>query len=270
MRGGTEAEILLAFVIGKPREFLIAHSEAKVAAGLCRKFDDLCKKRASGVPLNYLTHRRAFYGLDFYVDSRVLIPRPETELLVEEVLDFCKSDEGGNEKAKICDIGTGSGCIAISLAVNLPQAKITAVDISKDALCVARRNAKKHGVSRKIKFLKSNLIEKVSGEKFDCIVANLPYISQKERASLAREVVDHEPKLALFGGKKGTELFAKLFGQIRKMKFKPKILIGEIGFSQKKEISNLIKANFGEFSHEVDWKKDLAGLNRMFTIRFHN
>lgn len=270
MGNSLESEVLLAFVLGKTREFLIAHPEEEVAKDAGKRFAFLCKKRVSTIPLNYLTHHREFYGLDFYVDSRVLIPRPETELLVDEVLDFCGNSKELLEKPRICDVGTGSGCIAVSLAKNLPQATITAIDISKPALCVAKKNAKIHGVFGKINFLQSDLLGKISKGKFDCMVANLPYISQKETVSLAREIVDHEPHIALFGGKKGTELFEKLFGQILKMKFKPEMLIGEIGFSQKNKISQLIKIQLGKCVQSVEWKKDLAGHNRTFIIRFHN
>lgn len=225
------------------------------------KFYEVCRLRAEGVPLAYLTRHREFFGLDFYVDERVLIPRPETELLVELSLEKVKSTNG---RVALCDVGTGSGCIGITLAKHLPEAWVTALDISRDALDVARKNAEQHGVGPRMDFLQSDLLESVNGQSFLGIVANLPYVGRSEMNEVSPEVLTHEPDVALFGGEKGTLLFEKLFAQVSEMKLPPIWLIGEIGFSQRRELSLSIQKFFP--AALVTWHKDLAGLDRAFMI----
>lgn len=254
-----EERLLLSFVTGLSREKIIAHPELKMNKAQSLRFFDLCKKRASGVPLSYLTHNRWFYGLDFYVDERVLIPRPETELLVEEIIRSpIKSG-----MTRICDVGTGSGCIAISLAKNMKNAQVVALDNSTGALSVARKNAKTHNVSTKIKFVKSDFLAKVIGEKFDVIVANLPYIANNDD-SVEESVRKYEPKNALFSGKTGLELFEKMFAQIAKMKHGPKFVVAEIGFKQRQLLEKLIKVHFG--NSKIKWLRDLSGKFRAFVL----
>lgn len=259
---GLEAEVLLSHILKERREDIFAHPEMPVSDVDALKFESGIKKRASGVPLAYITNHREFYKLDFYVDQRVLIPRPETEAVVEKAIALCE----GLSEPFLCDVGTGSGCIAIALAKNLPDGKFFAVDISKGALEVAKQNAQTHGVESRIEFLKSDLLEGVINHSFDGIVANLPYIGENENKFVAKDVLDHEPHVALFGGKTGLELFEKLFGQIRGMAHKPKWLIGEMGFSQRDGMGQLIKRHFGRA--RVSWQPDLAGLDRTFTIYF--
>lgn len=271
LRSPLEAEILLAFVLGCSREYLIAHSEANVAHLKFKRFFDFLVRRERGVPITYLTNFKEFFGLGFYVDERVLIPRPETEMLVEETI---KKVTIRDSRSTICDIGTGSGCIAVALAKNLPNSKIIAVDISKGALSVAKKNAKIHGVDSQITFLESDLLACVD-KHVDIVVANLPYIGEVENHLVSKEVLDFEPKEALFGGKTGLELFEKLFEQIRnlrpfdsargrKAQGDTLSLVAEMGFLQKGPISKLIKKHFGNV--KVSWKNDLAGLPRLFTL----
>lgn len=294
----AEAEILLKFILEIERERIFTHSEEEISKETAALFLAKCASRARGKPLAYLTHHKEFFGLDFYVDERVLIPRPETEILVEEVIKRLSaissqlsavsptfqsdSDPEGRRsyQLSVCDIGTGSGCIAIALAKNLENAKITALDICSDALEVARENAKIHDVSDKIEFVKSDLLEAVLDRHFDVIAANLPYISEDEKYLVDEEVLKYEPKHALFAGKKGLDFFEKLFTQLstiaplRRPSWsesdrsvgQPSTLICEIGFNQRSAIQKLIQRYFGEV--EVEWKRDLAGIDRVFMINF--
>lgn len=264
-----EIEILLAHVFKKPREFLIAHPKARVSRPVYKRFINFCNKRKEGIPLAYITKQKEFFGLDFYVDPRVLIPRPETELLVEEVIKIVKKQEAttakagqGSKKQVLCDIGTGSGCITIALAKNLPHVKIIATDISRDALCVARKNAKKHHVSKRIKFIQSDLLERVMS--FDIIIANLPYVPRKEALIVEREVKKYEPGVALWAGQDGFSFLKTLLQQVKNLRHPPRYLIAEFGFSMKKSLHNLIKNMFPK--PDVIFKKDLAGLDRMFVL----
>ena len=278
LKSPLEVELLLSYVLKRPREHFIAHPEMPVAPNAMKRFFALCKRRKKGVPLAYLTNYKEFFGLDFYVDEQVLIPRPETEMLVEEAILLAKSIRHPH----ILDVGTGSGCIAIALAKNLPNAKITALDISKDALAVARKNAKRHGVTRRIRFFQSDLLNlrfldsvrsgrtalgmTIGPPFFDIIVANLPYIPKKESALVEKEVKKFEPPIALWGGNDGLFYFRKLFFQIKKLPQLPRFLICEFGFSMKKPLKALIKKHFP--NAHTEFKKDLAGLNRMFISSF--
>lgn len=287
LKSSLEAEVLLAYLTGLSREYMLAHGEHEFAES--KKFRQLCRNRADGIPLAYLTNHKEFFGLDFYVDERVLIPRPETELLVEEAIERGNRVQGTgnwlkNEKeCLICDVGTGSGCIAISLAIqssdriaqsndrakSLPNVRLIAVDISSDALTVARVNAKAHGVSKKIEFKKSDLLKNVLDKPITGIVANLPYIANGDKF-VDKEVRKHEPKIALFSGETGLELFEKLFRQIATLRQAQgdnlKWLICEVGAGQKSHINTLIKKHFGNIP--VMWKNDLAGIPRVFTLLF--
>lgn len=266
----TEAEILLSNFLGISREGIFAHPEAEISSKNFKKFLIKCAGRARGKPLAYLTHHKEFFSFDFYVDERVLIPRPETETLVEAVVEkmFKISSKKPDEMDmfSVCDIGTGSGCIAISLAKAWPDIKITACDISSEALKVAKKNAKIHDVLDRVEFIKSDLMSAVSDRYFDFIVANLPYIAEDEKHLVDKEVLNYEPKEALFGGKTGLELFEKLFKQLSPLTPHSSTLVCEIGFNQRPAIKKLIKRYFGNV--DVEWKKDLVGIDRVFVLNF--
>ena len=210
-----DADILLSFVLKKSKEFLYTYPEKKLTKNQLAKFNQLINRRLKREPVAYLINRKEFYGLDFYVDKNVLIPRPLTESLVEQVIK-----EVGNKKATIADIGTGSGCIAIALKKHLPQATIYATDISPAALKVAKKNAKKHRV--KIKFLKGDLLKpflpsrkatrpgRVAFKKIDIIIANLPYLIKNQ----IKNELKYEPKTALLGGDKYIK---ELLRQVKKL-----------------------------------------------------
>ena len=280
-----DAEILLGFVLGFNREKVLLNYELRIKNYEWEKFKKLVKMRSKHWPIAYLTGSKEFYGIDFLINKNVLVPRPETELLVEEVLKYTTSPAmprqiGGllpspinrrgtspipnrrKGEVKILEIGTGSGCIALTLAKYLPKTKITAVDISKKALVVAcgnRRNLK----TKNVKLLKSNLLEKVKN-KPDIIVANLPYLNWKE---LKEASISKEPKLALYGGKDGLGIYKKLLQQI-KIKFidnhSQLAVFFEINPSQKNKIIKIIKNIFP--SAKIEVKKDLAGRDRVVIV----
>ena len=270
------AELLLLHALGRNRTWLYAHPEHEVSDDEARRFFALLARRADGEPTQHLTGKQEFWGLEFEVTPDVLIPRPETEHVIEVALDRLALRElraGRPQKTEgsglqIADIGTGSGCIAVALAKELPAASFYATDISPAALAVAQRNAKRHAVGDRIRFLESNLLEafhsppatRKSPVWFDLLVSNPPYIGRREAASLPREVRDHEPALALYGGAEGYELYAEVIAQSR-MHLKPDgILVLELGHNSLPAVQPLLDAtywiNFGVTN-------DLAGIARV-------
>lgn len=217
----TETEILLANILGKDRSFVNSFSETKLTRNQKDKFTQFTQRRLKSEPLAYILGYREFFGLNFLVNKHVLIPRAETENLVEAVLSYTKNSE--REDLKLIDVGTGSGAIAISVAVNNPSLSVIATDISPEALKVAVKNARLHQVHTKIKFLKSDLLENLK-QKVDIIAANLPYIPTKKYNGLPEEIRLFEPKLALDSGESDSSLYQKLFLQARE-KLKPKGVI---------------------------------------------
>lgn len=258
------SRVLLAFVIGISQESLVARSADVILPEHGQRFFSLIERCFSGVPLAYLVQRKEFYGLDFYVDERVLIPRPETELLVDEVLKVFQSDLSfSHELATIADIGTGSGCIAVSLASRLSSVRFLAVDISADALDVARQNISSHQFFDRIELFQSDLLSTICDREIDIVVANLPYIGEEKFRFIESDVEKNEPHVALFGGSNGLQLYTKLFQQILAMSHRPKYLLGEFGFAQGEELRLLLNQFF-----DRNWKivEDGAGIERIFVV----
>ena len=200
-RARRDAETLLLHVLrndapGANLAWLIAHENETPALGATSALSALVERRRAGEPMQYITGEAEFYGLSFRVNRDVLIPRPETEHLVEEVIEIAATFAG----PRIVDIGTGSGAIAVALAHELPDAKIHGTDISAPALAVARANAERHGVAQRMRFYEGDLIAPVAGERFDIIVSNPPYVAERDRESLSVEVREYEPARALFAG----------------------------------------------------------------------
>ncbi|MDD5626296.1 MAG: peptide chain release factor N(5)-glutamine methyltransferase [Patescibacteria group bacterium] len=261
-----DAEVLLSFTLKKRpacrqagKIWLYAHSEKKLKKTEEIKFKKLIAQRKNGTPVAYLVEHKEFFDLDFMVDKNVLIPCPETELLVEEVLKSIPNSKFQIlNSITIADIGTGCGNIAITLAKHLPLAKIYAVDISKNALKVARRNAKKHKTEKKIIFLNGNLLEPLP-KKVNIITANLPYIPSQKAKRL-----NHSPQIALDGGKDGLKFYQSLLENAADyLRPNGKIFL-EINFNQAEKIKKIIKKYFPQA--EIEIKKDLAGLNRLVII----
>lgn len=206
---GLEAEVLLRHLLGCDRARLYLAAESELSAAKLGAYRRLVRRRAAREPTAYITGHREFYGLDFTVDRRVLIPRPETEHLVMETLAAAAAYPPQKGMLRIAEAGTGSGAVAVTLAVHLPDAEIHAGDISKEALRVARGNARRHGVSGRIRFHHGDLLTGIPG-KLDIVVANLPYVSAAEMAALEPEISRFEPSLALSGGKDGLKQIRRL------------------------------------------------------------
>ena len=207
-----DAEVLLAKTLGCERIGLYTAFDDAASEEVRAAFRDLVRRRAEGVPVAYLVGRREFYSLSFRVTPDVLIPRPETEHLVVALLDLAKARP--SDELSICDVGTGSGIIAVCAAKHLPRARVTAIDVSPAALDVARDNAQSHGVADRIEFIESDLLAAVPADRrFDFIASNPPYISEAEMKLLSPEVRDHEPREALLGGPTGTDVIERLLPQ---------------------------------------------------------
>jgi len=260
-----DTEILLTLSINKPKEYLFTYPENKLTSSQFKKFQGLLKRRLKGEPIAYIKNSKEFYGLNFYVNDNVLIPRPETETIIDEVKNYLKTS--GHKVKLIADIGTGSGAIAVTLAKIFPQINIIATDISEKALSVAKKNTKKNKV--KIKFFKGNLLEPIKKQKVDIICANLPYLDNNYLKKLPKNIIlslRYEPRLALKAGSDGFDLYRKLFTQINKFKILPKFAIFEIDNNQTAIGKILAKKYFPQA--EIKIKKDLAGLNRFLIIKF--
>lgn len=210
-----DAEVLLAHARGCRRIDLYATYSDLADDGTRATFRELVRRRAAGEPVAYLVGHREFYALDFEVTPDVLIPRPETELLVVALLDHVKQRRAGDEALRIADVGTGSGILAVCVAKYASKALVTAIDISPAALDVARRNAVRHGVAERIQFVEGDLFSNLPGSmRFDYVVSNPPYVAAAEMINLAPDVRDHEPKTALLAGDRGTEIIERLLNQV--------------------------------------------------------
>ncbi|MBN1778908.1 MAG: peptide chain release factor N(5)-glutamine methyltransferase [Candidatus Buchananbacteria bacterium] len=277
-----EAEVLLAFILKKNKEFLYTHPTKKLTQRQLDKFKKLITRRKKFEPIAYLTNQKEFFDFIFYVDHNVLVPRPETELMVELIINLIKNSkhqilnpkQSQNLKSKfpktriltIADIGTGSGCIAISLAKNLPKAKIYAIDISSKALKIAKKNAKAN--QTKINFNLGNLLEPTKTKKIDIIVANLPYLDSNYKNllnSTDTKGLKFEPSIALKAGKFGLKIYEKLFLQINNLKHQPELIFCEIGHAYRKELTSLIKKTLPNYQWQIE--KDLAKKNRVLILK---
>ena len=252
------AEHLLAHVLGRKRIELYLQFESVLTESKLAPLRNLVKRRSEGEPLQHLLGTTEFCGLTFLCDRRAMVPRPETEELVELVESKIESRE-----LRIVDVGTGSGVIALTLAVKFPEAEILAVDISDDALALAQENAARVKLADRVRFLKSNLLENVEG-CFDVIVANLPYISIQDRQSLSREVL-HDPEVALFASAQGDELVRELIAQAPSQLRPGGMLALEIGIGQSEALlSTLAEKNY----HNISFKNDYSGVKRFLFARY--
>lgn len=250
-----EAEILLAHVTGLTRTTLLAHPERPLTADERARYEDLLARRAAGIPLPYLTGRVEFFSLEFFVTPDVLIPRPETEMLVERALAW--------DPQTVVDVGTGSGCVAVALAVRSPRARIYATDLSRAALSVAVMNARRHGVADRIHFLQADLASPMRGP-VDLIVSNPPYVAEEEWASLPKSVREHEPRPALDGGPGGLRVIRRLLADAARLLLPGGVLLVEIGAGQGSQVAALARAAFPQGRIQV--YPDLAGYDRMLEV----
>jgi len=266
------AELLLLHAVGRNRSWLYAHPEERLSSEQQQYFLELIARRSAGEPVQHLTGHQEFWGLQFDVNPDVLIPRPETEHVIEVILDRLALRELRSGRPQvadgagmfIADVGTGSGCIAVALAKDLPQARFFASDISPAVLTVARHNAERHGVSERIHFSHSNLLDThVLGgqlQRFDAIVSNPPYIGTREAASLPREVLEHEPASALFGGEEGYELYGELIAQSAERLKPGGLLVLELGYNSLVAVQPLLTEPTWSY---VAVTNDLSGIPRV-------
>lgn len=264
-----DAELLLLHIIGKPRSFLFLHGNDLCRAEDADRYADLIDRRRRGEPAQYITGCQEFMGLEFRVDPSVLIPRQDTETLVEKALEAAENMPGA---LRILDMCCGSGAIAVSMASFLPDVRVTACDISRAALRTAGENAKRNGVSEKVEFLHSDMFsvfEKNAGPagkpSFDLILSNPPYIRSDVIPTLQREITEHEPASALDGGKDGLFFYRILAEKSWKYLKKEGMLFMEIGHDQAEDVLSL----FSSSGHYTDAGviRDLAGLDRVVRCR---
>jgi release factor glutamine methyltransferase len=252
------AEQLLAHALGRTRMELYLEFERTLAEVELASLRELVKRRGEGEPLQHLIGTVEFCGYTFLCDKRALVPRPETEQFVEFIESSIES-----QKSRIVDVGTGSGVIALSLAKKFPEAQIFAVDMSEDAIALAQENAIRLGVSGRVQFRRSNLLENLD-ESFDLIVANLPYIAMQDRYTLSREVL-RDPEVALFGGEHGDELVRQLIEQAPARLQPGGMLALEIGLGQSE---GLLSALAGKKYRDICSKNDYSGVIRFLFARY--
>jgi len=258
-----DAELLLLNILQIDRATLLAHPDRDITSQQLETYDAAIARRLSHEPIQYITGEQEFFGLRLKVTPATLIPRPETEHLVEAVLDRLPHDQPLN----ILDVGTGTGAIALALAAHLPQARITAVDISAEALEVARENAAAHNLSDRIRFHQTDLISGLPQDEerigfFDAVVSNPPYIPEDDRASLHPQVRDHEPEQALFAGQNGLDIYCRLIPQAHAALLPGGLLAMEIGHGQRDALS-LLLADW----RDVEFVADLQQIPRVALAR---
>jgi release factor glutamine methyltransferase len=261
-----EAQMLLEFVLDVDRTVLYSYPERAISVDQVQRYQELIARRAQGEPVAYLTGHREFYGLDFLVDRRVLIPRPETELLVDAALALLRSRLDAGESPVVADVATGSGIIPITLAVE--EARLTSIyatDISSDALDVARSNCELHHVQQRVQLLQGDLLASLP-ESVDLLTANLPYVGTDEIELLSVDVYAYEPHLALFAGPQGLDLLQRLCHEARYsgiLKEKAVLLL-EIGFRQREPLELLLRTLWPDAT--ISFKQDYAGWDRLLEV----
>ena len=238
----------------------MAHAEDDISADEAGRYRELIERRYLGEPMQYILGEAEFYGLRFRVTPNVLIPRPETEHLVERVLELAEQFQ----TPRIVDVGTGSGCIVVALAAHLKGADLTAIDISASALDLARQNAELNGALQRIRFLEDDLLAPVAGQRFEIVVSNPPYVSEVDRASLSVEVRDHEPALALFAGNDGLDIYRRLIPAAFAALAPGGFVALEIGYGQMEGVSKLLSVTG---FREIEFIPDLQDIPRVAVAR---
>jgi len=261
-----QAEVLASHLLGCDRAYLFAHPGRELSGAELAAYKQLIARRAAGEPLQYITGRQEFWKADFLVTPAVLIPRPETEHLIEATLALAHESGADGAGLKLIDVGTGSGAIAVTLARELPRAEVWAVDVSAAALEVARRNAERllsEIDNARVHFLQSDLMAAVAPElRFDFVVANLPYVAADEMGEMQREVVGHEPAMALFAGDDGLDVIRRLIPQAYAALRPGGWLLMEIGYKQSAAVQALLHG-----WQQICTAADLAGIARVMAAR---
>lgn len=256
-----EASLLLRHVLKCDAALIYAHPDHRLNAMESILFKAVVKRRAAHEPFQYISGTQEFFGLDFEVTPDVLIPRPETEILVEDVIREYKDHSGPS----FCEIGVGSGCISIALLANLPRSHATAVDVSDAALNVAGRNADLHEVKERLKLMKSDVFDAVAGERFDLIVSNPPYVPDGDLDSLQEEVRSFEPRAALAGGTDGLDIVRRLISDSPKHLTPGSLIFIEIGWGQSERVAGLFDSKLWDC---VEFLPDLQGIPRIAKARY--
>ena len=254
-----KCRIVLANILEKNKEYLLIHETEDLNKKSSEKYKECIDNLCKNIPLQYITNKQEFMGLELYVDENVLIPQPDTEVLVEEVINIARKEN----KTDILDLCTGSGAIGISIAKNIDNLNVTLSDISKKVLKVAKKNCNCVDKKEQIKIIQSDLFENIEG-KFDIIVSNPPYIKSSVIKTLDKEV-QNEPLLALDGGEDGLEIYRRIINEAYEYLNSDGYLCLEIGYDQKDEIVDLIK-NSNKYT-EIYCKKDLAGIDRIIVCK---
>ena len=257
-----DAEVLLSFCLGCDRLELYKNPDMTISEAQLAAFRNLIARRLQWEPVAYITSRKEFWSFTLEINNSVLIPRPDTEIIVEEAVNICRKID--SSEIKILDIGTGSGAIAIALALEITGAKVVATDISQSALNMAQKNAAALGLKDKIDLCLGNLFEPVNGI-FDIIVCNPPYISAREYEKLPAGVKDYEPREALWAGKSGLEFYEKLIYQAAGFVQKNGWLLLEIGAKQEAGVRGIMEAT--GFYDSIEMSRDYAGLPRVIKAR---
>jgi release factor glutamine methyltransferase len=255
------AELLLMFVLGCDRAYLHAHPERRLTNDERAHYDQALAERARGVPAQYITGHQEFWGMDLIVTSAVLIPRPETEHVIETVLGYV-GRAPSPAALRIADVGTGSGCIALALAKELPQAEIHATDVSSSALEIARANAARHQLESRIQFHETDLLRGLEPGTFDFVVSNPPYVGECEKDQVQLEVRKFEPRQAVFAGPSGLEVIARLIPQARDALKPGGWLVMEISGTIVDGVKQLLAG-----WNDVQVTKDLQGIPRVMSAR---
>jgi len=259
----SEAVILLCAALGRSKEFVYTHPQNILVGDIVQKFQGYVESRIARKPASYIICSKEFLGLEFYVNESVLIPRPETEILVEYLIkiinDRYKYGKDCKKKVRILDIGTGSGCIGISIACNIRYAQVWCVDISNEALMTARFNAQKHGVESRVEFIQSDIFSNIHDMVFDIIVSNPPYISTEDIRKLDPDVRDYEPLNALDGGEDGLFYYRSIISDAHRFLTSQGVLAFEVGIGQACVVSEILRDN----SYSVQIVKDLSGIDRV-------
>ncbi len=266
-----DAVYLLSHILKCKRQELYLNTEKKLSNGEINTFKGFIQRRSKREPLQYIIGEEEFRGLVFKVTRDVLIPRPETELLVEEAVKIIERQraKGKGQKAIIIDLCAGSGCIAISAAKEITESRLYATDISEKALAVAKENAKRHGAEDRIIFLQGSFLEPLKGKglegKIDIMLSNPPYVSKKDMEKLQPEIKEYEPPLALYGGENGLDSYRTIIPQALLYLKKGGYLILEIGYDQAKGVKDLFGKNLAY--GEIEVIKDLSGIERVVKAR---
>lgn len=250
-----DSRIILCFTLKIRYEQLITIYNEPLAPDTEKLFNSYIARRQNNEPIAYITRSKEFYGLDFLVTPDVLIPRPETELLVNKLIQI-----NHQHPCKILELGVGSGAISVSLAKNLPESKITAIDLSKQALNVSKINAKKHNIENQINFIQSNWYENLKDKNFDFIISNPPYINKTDITLMSESTVKYEPSIALYANNKGLEHYHTIIKDAKSyLKARGKILL-EVGFGQAADVIDILKRN--NFK-DINLIKDYSGIDRV-------